>query len=213
MELSLKVQANVGKLTNAKVICSERARIGRTNESQLKTVVNEMDYINVRISEIKAAVNHALRIEKNIETYLTNKKKVSTERLKEAIRQAGVVVPDADCEDIELIIKDKSAMVVNESGLDVNDREGAGYRTSLGVLMRHTMLTFQPDALQLIFFDEAFAPLSDESTDRMRDILGEFSKDVCIVGIEQHAVLFNGQEHIEYQVQKGADKITKIRRC
>ena len=203
----------ISDIIQAVALCNERAEVGRRNEGRINIIKEEMTKNQIQVRDIKGAVNHALHIEKNLESFLSNKKNVSLENLKIAISQANVIVPDADCAAVRLEVDGKDAMVVNERGQDINDREGAGYRTSMGILIRNAVIGFDPDALHVMLLDESFGPLSDESTDRMREVLKGISTKTAIVGIEQHAVLFNGLDYIEYNVQKGADKISRVRRC
>lgn len=190
----------------------ERAEIGRANEKKLAEFRKEQRFYETKSRDIKEAVNYMSREYKNIESYLVNKKAYSMEMLKLAIEKAGLVVPDADTTGIHLSIGDNSARIVNDKGQDVNMREGSAFRTVMGKLMQYTLLMAQPDCLQFILLDEAFATLSDSTAAAMREYLNSFKDDILIIGIEQRNYLYEGIDRTVYEVVKDEEGASRVRR-
>lgn len=211
-ELKKEIDNSRDALLKAIVQSKDRAEIGQRNAIRAKELDKEIDYYEIQNFELKETINYMTKAYKNIEQYLVDKKEESLEMLELAVERAGYIVPDADTEGTHLSIKEKSAKVLNAKGQDINLREGSAYRTVMGMLMRYTLIKFQPDCLQLILLDEAFSTLSDATSIMMREALQRFSKDVLIVGIEQRNVLFEGLDKITYKVVKGENKKTVIMR-
>ena len=110
-----------------------------------------------------------------------------------------------------IFIEDKKACIVDNEGIDVNLKEGSAYRTVMSALIRYTLLMELPDAIKIIFFDEAFGTLSEETINQMREYFSVFQKDVAIVGIEQRDSLFQGLPKVKFIATKDADGTTTIR--
>ncbi|MBQ2885908.1 MAG: hypothetical protein IJE43_19455 [Alphaproteobacteria bacterium] len=188
----------------------ERARIGKANEEKAASIDEELsNYIKAKENLI-AAMNHLTSIYKNISHYAEERKKLALDALKLAISKAGYIVPDADIEGIQLEVNDKTACVVDKDGLDINLEEGSAYRTVMGQLMDYTLIKEHPNALQVMFLDESFGTLSDETINLMREYLDVFKEDMLIVGIEQHDVLYQGLSAKRYHAVKGKDGITTV---
>lgn len=210
-EQQQKIDACRDTLLKAIVQASERTDIGRTNETKAKTLNTELDnYIRTR-DTLRAVINHIVDMHKNISKYANDRRELSMDMLKLAINKAGYIVPDADINNIHLSVEDKKACIVDEDGLDVNLKEGSAYRTVMSSLVRYTLLMELPNAIKIIFFDEAFGTLSEETITQMREYFNVFKNDVAIVGIEQRDSLFQGLPKIKYVATKGSDGITTIR--
>ena len=92
-------------------------------------------------------------------------------------------------------------------------REGGGYRAILGALLRYACLKAQPDALQMILFDEYFFTLSDTTTYAMKDVFTAMKKDMTIVCIEQRKNAMDGILDTEYlfsKDDKGNTTVSKV---
>lgn len=195
----------------AKAQADERARIGRANEAKLREAHLELQkYTNMR-DTIRSCFNYITTLYKNIEKYAADRKELSTNMLKTAIEKAGFIVPDASTRGIHLEYNNKEARVVDDYGTDVNLREGSAYRTVLCMLMRYTLLKVQPDALQVMFLDEMFSTLSDETISTMREYIKVFKEDTLIIGIEQRDALFQGIDRTTFEAVK-TDGVTVIRK-
>ncbi len=199
-------------LLAAMIQCKERANIGRQNEKKARECISELKFYEEKRDALKECINWIVQEYKNIEKYLIDKKEVSMEMLKLAIEKAGMIVPDADANGIHLSVNDKSARVLNGEGQDINLREGSAYRTVMGILMRYTLLKSQPDAVQMMLLDEAFSTLSDETASVMKEYLGAFKEDMLIVGIEQRNYLYDGIDRTVFQVLKGKNGSSTVRR-
>lgn len=210
-EQQQKIDACRDTLLKAIVQAGERTDIGKANETKAKTLNTELDnYIRTR-DTLRAVVNHIVDMHKNISKYANDRRELSMDMLKLAISKAGYIVPDADINNIHLSVEDKKACIVDEDGLDVNLKEGSAYRTVMSSLVRYTLLMELPNAIKIIFFDEAFGTLSEETITQMREYFNVFKNDVAIVGIEQRDSLFQGLPKIKYVATKGSDGITTIR--
>lgn len=195
----------------AKAQADERARIGKINAEKLKEADRELNKLTTIRDNLRECMNYITGIYKNIEKYAADRKELSTNMLKTAIEKAGLIVPDASAKGIHLDYKNKEALIVDDYGTDVNLREGSAYRTVLCMLMRYTLLKVQPDALQVLFLDEMFSTLSDETINTMREYIEVFKEDILIVGIEQRDVLFQGINKTTFEAVK-TDGVTTIRK-
>ena len=190
-------------LLTAIVQAKDRATIGLANETKAKSVNEELQsYLQVK-EATKESINYITQIYKNVESYAQNRKELAMEMLKLAIRKAGNLVPNADVEDIELVVNEKKASIVNANGQDINMREGSAYRTVMGLLIRYTLLKEDPEAIQAMFFDEGFNTLSDETTVATREYFEVFKEDMIIVMIEQHNTIFQGLDCKQLHAIKG----------
>lgn len=210
-ELGKEISISRDALLKAIVQSKDRAELGKRNADKLVSIDKDLEHYMFLRNDLKNTINHVVREYKNIEQYLIDKKENSMEMLELAVDKAGYIVPDSDTDGIHLKIGDKSAKVVNRLGQDINLREGSAFRTVMGMLMRYTLIKFQPNSLQVIWLDEAFSTLSDETATIMREYIEAFSQDVLVVGIEQHNVMFEGMEKTTYRVLKGENKETIIR--
>ena len=190
----------------------ERARLGHENSSKLEEATNEIVKLTMTRDMIRECINHITSEYKNIESYAANRKALGLEMLKSAIERAGLIVPAADTANLKLEFFEKKARITDQFGSDVNDKEGSALRVVLGMLIRYTLLKVQPDAMQVMFLDEMFNTLSDETTAIMREYIDVFKEDTLIVGIEQHDVLFQGIDKIVFEAVKenGCTTIRKV---
>ena len=210
-EQQQKINSCRERLLSAIVQASERTDIGRNNEKRAQSLDTELDnYIKVR-DTVREVINHISSMYKNIQKYADDRRELSMEMLKLAIAKAGFIVPDAAIDNIHLEVEDKKACIVDNEGIDVNLKEGSAYRTVMSALIRYTLLMELPDAIKIIFFDEAFGTLSEETNNQMREYFSVFQKDVAIVGIEQRDSLFQGLPKVKFIATKDADGTPTIR--
>lgn len=172
----------------------------------------QLAYYEERAESLKETVNYATKVCKNVEQFLINKKETAMEMLKLAIENLSTIVPDADVNGIQLLVKDKTARVVNETGQDIVAREGSALCSVLGILMRYTLLKVQPDCVHMLVLDEACSNLSDATAGELREYINTFKDDTLIIGIEQRNYLYEGIDRTVYEVVKGEDKISRLRK-
>lgn len=199
-------------LLKALIICRERHDIGKENSGKVEKLMQEVTVLTQERTSLVMTVNHVKDISKNIQDYVNDKKERSTTALRLAIESAGDIVKDADATRFKLEIEGESVEIVDGEGRDVNEREGSGYRSAMSLLLRQTLMAFQPSALPVIFLDEAVSTLNDASMSELREMIRMLSKHVLIIGIEQRPILFEGLDRVEYSFTKGMDKSTKVRR-
>lgn len=201
-ELQQRLNHSRDDLLRAITQASERAELGRINESKAKNVESELASCVLLKNRLTETVNHMVKIYKNIEKYAYDRKQNAEQMLKLAIHKAGYIVPNADVAGIELCTNENKVSIVNQRGQDINLREGSAYRTIMGMLMRYTLIKEQPDKIPAIFCDEYFSTLSDETTSSMREYFDAFKDDILIVGIEQHNTLFQGLATTRLRAEK-----------
>lgn len=202
---------NRNDLLTALTIAQERANRGKVNESKKQMYETKVESLDKDIAELTATGNHINSIYRNIKSYNIKHQQKAKDILDLAIEEAGNLVPDADVNGIRLDTKpDGRVSVVNGKGQNVNLREGGGYRAILGALLRYACLKAQPDALQLMIYDEYFFTLSDDTTDNIRPILEAMKKDITIICIEQRRNAMAGIVDTEYTFKKGLDKNTQV---
>ena len=203
--------ANRHRLLEIKVISEERSRKGRDNAMKLQTYLSRNKDLEKMIVEYKECGNHLRDVYKNIQEYSRQHQESGRAILEYAILTAGNLVPDADTNGMHLQSDEHgNTLVVNRNGQDVNLREGGGYRAVLGALLRYAALKSQPDALQMMLFDEYFFTLSDTTTQAMKDIFMAMKKDITIVCIEQRKNAMDGILDSEYTFAKDDNKNTTV---
>lgn len=200
-------------LLTSLAIAQERRDRGKSNEGKKQMYETQVELLTTQIKDIVETSNHLKNIYKNIQSYNQKHQQKVQDILDLAIREAGTLVPDADVNGIHLkYSQDNRVTVVNDKNQNVNLREGGGYRAILGALLRYASLKAQPEALQLIIFDEYFFTLSDTTTDAIHPILEAMKKDVTIICIEQRRNAMAGILDVEYTFKKDLMKNTTVTR-
>jgi hypothetical protein len=198
-------------LLSALTVSQDRRDRGKANEGKRKMYEELMEKTERQIGDLRETGNHLTAIYKNIKSYNIKHQEKARDILDLAIEEAGNLVPDADVNGIHLQHTENNRVsVVNEQGQNVNLREGCGYRAILGALLRYAALKAQPDALQLILFDEYFFTLSDTTTSAMKDIFLAMKKDMTIICIEQRRNAMDGITDAEYTFKKDLMKNTTV---
>lgn len=199
-------------ILTANAQAKEREHIGRANEVKMKELNEVLMSTKKLRDDLRECINHVVAEYKSIEKYAADRKELALNMLKTAIEKAGYIVPDANTAGMQLEVHDKKARIVDKNGTDMNLREGSAFRTVLGSLTRYTLLKTDPDALQILFLDEMFNTLSDETTAEMKAYFEVFKEDTLIVGIEQRAFTFDGILDVEYQAIKTNGKTEILRK-
>lgn len=198
-------------LLSALTVAQDRRDRGRANEGKCRMYENILRNTEEQIGDLRETGNHLKDIYKNIKSYNIKHQQRARNILDLAIEEAGNLVPDADVKGIHLQHTENNRVsVVNERGQNVNLREGCGYRAILGALLRYACLKAQPNALQLMLFDEYFFTLSDATTSAMKDIFLAMKKDVTIICIEQRRNAMDGIIDAEYTFKKDLMKNTTV---
>lgn len=192
-------------------IAKDRAVRGKENEDKVVQYRKRLEEIKVEYAETRDCGNHLHDIYKNIQSYAKNHQDSAKEILNLAIIAAGEMVPDAGTKGIHLYADESGRVsIVNENGQNINLREGGGYRAVLGALLRYACLKAQPDALQLMLYDEYFFTLSDTTTQAMKDIFMGMKKDCTIICIEQRQNAMDGILDAEYTFKKDDKGTTTV---
>lgn len=191
------------RLLSALTIAQDRRDRGKQNEGKKKEYLTQIEVITQKLGDTIEVGNHMKDIYKNIKHYSDEHQRKAKDILDLAIEEAGNLVPDADVNGIHLNYSENSRVtVVNGRGQNVNLREGGGYRTLLGVLMRYAALKAQPDAAQFMLLDEQLFTLSDATTAVAKPIFEAMKKDMIIICIEQRRNAMDGVLDVEYTFKK-----------
>lgn len=191
------------ELLTALTVSQDRRDRGRVNEGKKKEYLVRIQQLDDAIADTITTANHMKDIYKNIKYYSDNHQEKAKAILDLAIEEAGNLIPDADVDGIHLNYGDNSRVtVVNGKNQNVNLREGGGYRTLLGALLRYAALKAQPDAAQFLLFDEQFFTLSDMTTSLAKSVFEAMKKDMIIICIEQRRNAMDGICDSEYTFQK-----------
>ena len=200
-------------LLTANSVCIDRASRGKKNEEMVKTYQAKLDKLNKDIEDLIEVGNHLNAIYKNVKHYSQEHQKHARDILDLAISSAGELVPDAGTQGMHLKTDDMGRVaVVNGANQDINLREGGGYRAILGALLKYASLKAQPQALQLMIFDESFFTLSDITMSAMKDIFRAMKKDIAIIAIDQRRTAMDGITDAEYVFEKGDNGTTIVTR-
>lgn len=199
------------EVVRAITLCRDIADRGSKVEARRNEIITEKTALEKELGDTLECANHITEIYKNIKAYSIEHMNRARDILNMAIEEAGVLVPDADTSGIQLDYSVAGKVsIINDSGQDVNLREGGGYRVILGALLRYACLKAQPDALQLMLFDETFFTLSDTTTASMKDIFTAMKKDIMIICIEQRRSVMDGILDSEYTFVKDMNKNTTV---
>ena len=173
------------------------------NKAQLARIREE-------IADLIACVKHLDDIYHNIEHYSAEHQRTARDILMRAIEEAGALVPDANVNGVHLQYDKDHVVLVTKNDQSVNDREGGGYRTILGVLLRYALLKAQPGALQFMLLDEQLFTLSDVTTALLKEVLDAMKRDCSIIMIEQRRNAADGISDKEYYFQKSTQNIVTV---
>lgn len=199
------------RLYEACVQAKSRAKTARDNEDLYKAMVADRDKAIKNRDLFVEVANKMTAIYKDTERYLAEKKKNSLEDLNLALEAAGTLVPASDTNNIHILVNDnKTAEIVNEKGYSINAIEGSAQRTVISLIMAYTCLLNKPGYVQALFLDETFFTLDSNTIMEVRELLKLLSKDILIVGIEQHGLIFEGIADMIYKVSK-ENGVSKVR--
>lgn len=173
----------------------------------------EIEKKEVARDRLRETVNHLSGKRLQIAEYLKRKQEIGLEKFNLAIANAAEIVVDSDLRNMSLVLEENTAYIGREDKQDVNKREGGAVRSVLSVLIRYIVMKSDPDAIPVLFFDEQFGALSDNSSIEMQTYLKELSQDALIIGIEQRDILYgNIPGVITYVIEKGPDGYSTIKR-
>lgn len=210
-EFKSRLTAVRDSLLSNMTIAQERANKGRANDGKMQSYQNRLAEIEKSLAETSACGNHLRDVYKNIESYAQKHQEGARNMLDLAIMAAGDLVPDAGTSGVHLKSEANNRVsIVTSNGQNINLREGCGYRAILGAMMRYAAIKAQPDALQLMLYDEYFFTLSDITTYQVKKVLEAMSKDMSIICIEQRRNVADGIISAEYVFKKDENGNTSV---
>ena len=200
-------------LLTALTIAQERRDRGKANEGKRQEYEKAISELDVEIGDLIECGNHLKDIYKNIKHYSIEHQQKVRDILDLAIEEAGELIVDADVAGVHLNQTENNRItVVNNKGQNVNLREGGGYRVVLGALLKYACLRAQPNALQVILFDEFFFTLSDISVAALKPILLAMKNEIIVICVEQRKNVLDGIMDYEFTFSKDANKVTTVKR-
>lgn len=193
------------ELLSAISVCEERIRVSRSNEIKFKEVTKRRDSAKQLCDMTKDTANHMNRIYKNVKFFLENKKSSSKSILEASIRSVSSIVKDSNLSQCVIKHENNKTVILNEKGQNINSREGGAARASMHFILKYTCIKAQPNKIQLMLLDEAFATLSTSSSLNISSVIKNFSENIGIVGIEQKDVVYAGITDRRYKavIQNG----------
>ena len=198
------------KLLMKVAVANERSRAGEKWAADYQANIANLAAVNKAIDELIECVHHIDDIYHNILHYSEEHTKTAQEILMRAIEEAAALVPDASAEGVHLHYEKDHAILVTRNEQAVNDREGGGYRSVLGVLLRYSLLKAQPGAQQFMLLDEQLFTLSDTTTALLKEVLDAMKRDFAIVVIEQRRNAADGIADKEYVFAKSESGIVTV---
>ena len=120
------------------------------------------------------------------------------------MQAASYIVPSCDATIVPKV-EEGEAWFETLDGIDVSRLEGGGYRSSLSVLMRATVLRSNQQYLQTLVLDELFAKLSVENSVTLSGYLPILAQDMQIISIEQKPEVFAKAPHVAYRFYLDGD--------
>jgi hypothetical protein len=182
--------------------CEERIRVSRQNETRYLEVSKQKNSAEQLLDMTRATANHMNKMYKNIKFFLENKKSSSKTILEASIHSVSTIVQDSELQSCTIKHENGKTKILNFKGVNINRVDGSGARATMGLLLRYTCLKALPNKIQLMLLDEALSTLSTTSSVNLREMLEIMSKDIGIVGIEQHDVLYRGLATKRYRALK-----------
>ena len=193
------------KLLSNIAVARERAKAGERYSRELEANKANLEVVSEALRELSICAKHLDNMYHNIQHYATEHQRTAKEILDRAIEEAGALVPDAGVSNAHLKYTGNSVIVVNENDQSLDLREGGGYRTSLGILLRYALIKAQAGALPFMLLDEQTFTLSDATTAAIKEVLAAMKRDITIVMIEQRRNAADGIADKEYMFSKSAD--------
>lgn len=151
-------------------------------------------------------------VSKDIQDYITARREGSLNNINNAIRMASEIIQDASA-GVKFVLDKDEAYVSTSDGLDVQDVEGGGFRTITSEFLRSVVLRADPELLQTIFLDEAFATVSGRNSATLSTYLNIIVQDQQVISIEQKPEIGSNVPHITYLIEKDNDysRVTRLK--
>ena len=201
---------------------SNICRLMRDEISKCDLRIKETEENTKRLSDLQgiressiASVDYCIMVldslkplAKDIQEYITDKRKNSRSALNNALRVAGEIIP-ASMRGITFETEGDEAWLQAPNGAYVDRSEGSGYKGTTSVFLRSVVLSANPDKLQTLFLDEPLAKLSDERTALLSQYLPAMIENQQVILIEQKKEIYANAECTLYGFFK-SDGYTSI---
>jgi len=188
-------------------LAKERFRKGEEYEKARQQNISNLKGAREKLARIVDTATHMKSIYKNIQNYSEEHQRLTNAILDRTISEANAMVPDAAA-GTHILFDGNCCSIVDKNGNNINAREGGGYRTILGVLLRYSLIKASPTTLPLMLFDESLFALSDATVESLRDLLNAIKKDMSVIVIDQRSTVVDGIADAEYLFKKSNDVIS-----
>ncbi len=188
-----------------------RIRTTSANQAAKEEHLQRIERFRTLITLLDALSEKIKPLMTDIQEYITSRRESSLQNINNAIRMTSEIVQDA-ADGVKFVLEDDEAYIATFDGLDVQDVEGGGYRNTLSAFLRSVVLRSDPEFLQTIFFDEAFAEVSGANSATLSTYLNVLVQDQQIISIEQKPEVASNVPHITYLFEKDNDytTVTKV---
>jgi hypothetical protein len=140
--------------------------------------------------------------------YTTERRKRSAVAIKQAVHNAGNIVPASD-RGVNWVMDDGEAWFATADGRHLDRTEGSGFKSTLSMFMRDTILRLNPKYLNFLLLDEIFAKLSAERSTVLATYLSLLGERMQIISIEQKPEVFEDIPCTSYRFTLDGDT-TKV---
>ncbi len=178
-------------------------------EAQQQNILN-LKEAKKKLANLIETAEHMKSIYKNIQRYSEEHQRLTNAILDRTISEANAMVPDA-ADGTHILFDGNCCTIVDKNEHNINAREGGGYRTVLGILLRYSLIKASPTTLPFMLFDESLFALSDSAVESVRDLLLAIKKDMSVVIIDQRSTVVDGIADVEYHFKKQNEVVTVTR--
>ena len=158
----------INELTKEIYNCEFRIEETKKRKAQIEKLDRDISVYKQILDNCVAVVDQLKPFIQDITAYVSDRRNKAIESLRNAIRVAGYIIPEATS-DIDITIKgDEMELSTKTDNMDVDLLEGSGFKAVLSVLLRMSILQQNPNLLTNVFLDE---PFSKVSTTKSQDVI------------------------------------------
>lgn len=185
----------------------KRTKEDRKKKEELKASIRDADSVTALY---KVTDDELKKIESDLRMYSEKKEEEALAGIYSGIYSAQSIIPET--EGIELKIGNGKAKLVTDEGIDVNLKEGSGFRAMLSFLVRDIILE-NSEYENFAIYDEPLATLSGENSAELSVLFNILGKRKQLIVIEQKPEIFANIEGLtvyEFSKVEGKTLIRKV---
>lgn len=191
-------------------LANERYQKGKQYDEFRQQNIQNLNQARANLESLISTAEHMKTIYMNIRNYSEEHQRLTNAILDRTISEANAMVPDA-ADGTHILFDGSCCTIVDRNENNINAREGGGYRTILGVLLRYSLIKASPSTLPFMLFDESLFALSDATVESLRALLLAIKKDMSVIVIDQRSTVVDGIADAEYQFKKQNEVVTVTR--